>query len=135
MDKAMQQDNGIDIDLAATTEVDDNNLPADLQSVASARFDPMLLRLLAAVTTATLAAPAFAATILPTPTAIELMDWAQEAFPGFFPGPVPDQTNNVYIYRYYPSTKNYVGVAGQDVYILGPVSEGYLLKVGTLADF
>ncbi len=129
----MQQTTGTDIDFAATTEIADCELPADFQSTASARFDPLLLRLFVAATAATLAAPALAA--LPTPTATELMDWAQEAFPGFFPGSAPDQTNSVYIYRYYPSTKNYVGVSGQDVYILGPVSEGYLLKVGKLADF
>src|SRR5688572_29251882 len=84
--KAMQHVTGTDIDLATATEIADGELSADFQSAASARFDPLLLRLLAAATTLAVATPSLAATTLPTPTATELMDWAQDAFPAFFPG-------------------------------------------------
>lgn len=70
---------------------------------------------------------------LPTPT--ELMDWAQTAYPQFFPGPQPDTMLDPYVYRHYPESGNYLGVAGQEVYVLGPVSGGGLLYVGSLGDF
>lgn len=69
------------------------------------------------------------------PDATALLDWAERQYGDIFPGPQRDIEFSPYIYRYYPATGNYVGVAGQDVYILGPVSGGGLLKVGTLADF
>lgn len=70
---------------------------------------------------------------LPTPS--ELMDWAQTAYRQFFPGPQPDTALDPYVYRHYPESGNYLGVAGQEVYVLGPVSGGGLLYVGTLGEF
>lgn len=64
-----------------------------------------------------------------------LLDWAERTYPAWFPGPAPDQTWGPYTYRSYGSTGNAVGVAGNDVAVLGPVSGGLLLPVGTLADF
>jgi uncharacterized protein (DUF1800 family) len=131
----MQHDRGTATDFAVAIQIDEGELPADLPSRESARFDGALLRLLAAATTTLAVAPSLASTTFPLPAASELMDWAQEAFPAFFPAHAADKIDGPYIYRYYPATGNYVGVAGTDVYILGPVSEGYLLKVGTLGDF
>lgn len=69
------------------------------------------------------------------PTVQELFDWAERIYPQFFPGPQANQTLAPFVYRHYPSTQNYVGVDGQAVYILGPVSGGSLLALGSLADF
>ncbi|MCK6508253.1 hypothetical protein L6R53_33655, partial [Myxococcota bacterium] len=46
-----------------------------------------------------------------TPTATELMDWAERTYSQFFPGHQADQTLTPYVYRYYAMTGNYVGVA------------------------
>jgi len=70
---------------------------------------------------------------VPTPT--ELMDWAERTYPQFFPSVQPNVIAPPYVYRHYAQTGNYVGVAGTDVYVLGPVSGGALLRVGSLADF
>jgi uncharacterized protein (DUF1800 family) len=74
-------------------------------------------------------------TAAPAPTITELLDWAEQAYSEYFPGPASDQVLAPYVYRYYPATDNYVGVAGSDVYVLGPVSGGELLRVGSLGDF
>ncbi len=68
-------------------------------------------------------------------TADVLMDWAEGIYNGFFPGHKATLTADPYLYRYYPETGNYLGVAGSDVYVLGPVSDGKQLRVGSLADF
>ena len=103
----------------------------DGQSASAAFFrtsDAPTRRILAAP-----AAVAAAATSLPSPTA--LLDWAERQFPHFFPGRRSDVHEEPYVYRHYPATGNYVGVAGADVYVLGPVSSGELLRVGSVADF
>lgn len=69
------------------------------------------------------------------PDANSLMDWAETAFPQHFPGHETSSNQAPYIYRYYSHTGNYLGVAGSDVYVFGPVSAGELLRVGSLADF
>jgi phosphatidylethanolamine-binding protein (PEBP) family uncharacterized protein len=92
---------------------------------------------------ARMAATARAASVATVPDATALMNWAEAAYPSLFPGPQPDNTSVApYTYRYYPQTGNYLGVAGSDVYVLGPVaslvapaSGGGLYKVGVLADF
>jgi uncharacterized protein (DUF1800 family) len=69
-------------------------------------------------------------------TGPEVLDWAEQRFPHWFPGPVPDRVAAPYeIYRHYPATGNYLGVAAGLVYLLGPLSGGRLSKVGTLAGF
>jgi hypothetical protein len=67
--------------------------------------------------------------------ATALMDWAEINYPQFFPTHEENKTLDPYIYRYYPDTENYLGLAGDDIYVLGPVSGKVLLKVGTVADF
>jgi hypothetical protein len=65
-----------------------------------------------------------------------LMDWAERQYPHLFaPASRPTQISPPYSYRHYPDTGNYLGVAGNDVYVLGPISQGQLAFVGTLADF
>jgi hypothetical protein len=70
-----------------------------------------------------------------TPSATALMDWAQGAYPAFFPGRKGNIAAAQYLYRYYPETGNYVGTSGNAVYIMGPVSGGPLKQVGVLSDF
>lgn len=64
-----------------------------------------------------------------------LLDWAERTYSSHFPGPQRTQSSPPYVYRHYPSTGNYVGVADGVVYILGPVSGGQLSPVGTVARF
>lgn len=64
-----------------------------------------------------------------------LFDWAEKNYPHLFPGHPPTLQSPPYDYRYYRTTGNYVGVAGDDVYILGPVSNQVLQRVGAREDF
>lgn len=64
-----------------------------------------------------------------------LLDWAEREYPQYFPGHQDNLQASPYVYRYYPSTRNYVGVAGDDVYILGPLSNNLLTRVGSREDF
>ena len=69
-------------------------------------------------------------------TGPQVLDWAEQRHPQWFPGPVQDRVAAPYeIYRYYPVTRNYLGVSAGNLYVLGPVSGGRLLKLGTLADY
>jgi uncharacterized protein (DUF1800 family) len=65
--------------------------------------------------------------------ATSLLDWAEAAFPLYFPGPQPNQVFDPYVFRYYSATGNYIGVVGSDVYVMGPVANNVLTFVGTLA--
>lgn len=69
------------------------------------------------------------------PDAQALFDWAERSYPAFFPTPEPNLQFEQFTYRFYPSTGNHLGLAGQDVYVLGPLSGQQLLRVGSLADF
>lgn len=40
-----------------------------------------------------------------------------------------------YNYRYYPTSKNYLAVANNKVYLLGPASNNAIAEVGSVADF
>lgn len=64
-----------------------------------------------------------------------MLAWAQMAYPQFFAGPQQDGNYEIYSYRYYPTTGNYIGVSGTSVYVLGPVSGSQILHVGTFDDF
>ena len=88
----------------------------------------MLPCLLAGVLSAASAAPR-------VPDANSLMDWAEIAFPQHFPGHETSGNAPPYLYRYYARSGNYLGVAGSDVYVFGPVSAGQLLRVGSVSDF
>jgi hypothetical protein len=70
---------------------------------------------------------------MPTPT--QLMDWAEHAYAQFFPDHQSDQSSGPYVYRYYPATGNYLGVADGQIYVLGPISASQLLRVGSVADY
>ena len=68
-----------------------------------------------------------------TPTV--LFDWAEGAYAQYFPSHQANRELGVYTYRYYPETQNHVAVAGDNVYVQGPISGGALLYVGTVASF
>jgi len=69
-------------------------------------------------------------------TATEVMDWAEANYPQFFPGPQANQAYLSYTYRYYPSTGNYLGLAGSDIYIMGTLTGGMTpQRVGATGDF
>ena len=74
-----------------------------------------------------------AAVALPTPD--QLMDWAERTYPTLFPDHQVNQLSGTIIYRFYPKSGNYLGVSGNDVLVLGPISDGSTTKVGTLAQF
>ncbi|MBH9579222.1 DUF1800 domain-containing protein [Inhella proteolytica] len=69
------------------------------------------------------------------PDAQTLMDWAERAYPQYFPSHESNREEAPYTYRYYPGTGNYLGVADGAVYIFGPVSGNTLTRVGQLSDF
>lgn len=73
--------------------------------------------------------------VAPPAAVTDLFRWAERTYPHYFPAGPVDQSAAPYVYRYYASTLNYLGVDGQDVYVLGPVSSGELLRVGSLSDF
>lgn len=82
-------------------------------------------------------AAAASASASPVPSESELMDWAELAYPQYFPTHQTDLQSAPYVYRYYAGTANYIGVAGGMVYVLGPVagSAEVPAAVGTLAEF
>ena len=69
------------------------------------------------------------------PTAAGLMQWAEQAYPQHFPSGASDRTWSVFTYRRYPQTGNILAVAGEGIYIAGPVSGGPATLVGRLSDF
>ena len=69
------------------------------------------------------------------PTADQLMDWAERAYPAYFPDRQPNQAAGNIVYRFYPKSGNYLGVAGNDVLVLGPSTDNIVKNVGTLAQF
>jgi len=71
----------------------------------------------------------------PAITIEQLMDWAERKYPDLFPGHSSTMMAAPYLYRYYPQTQNYIGVDGQDVYVLGPISGNSLLGVGSMSGF
>ena len=64
-----------------------------------------------------------------------LFNWAETAYPKFFPTRAETKISGPYEYRYYPESGNYVGVAGDDVFVLGPISAQKLLRVGSREEF
>jgi hypothetical protein len=76
-----------------------------------------------------------AATMATTPDATQMMDWAEVHYPQFFPSHQANQSGYGYTYRYYPDTGNYLGINGTDIAVLGPISGGAILNVGTLSGF
>ncbi len=65
----------------------------------------------------------------------KLFDLAEKSYPEFFsPAGRTTFSLNGYLVRYYPDTGNYIGTAGEDVYVYGDVFDG-LLKAGVISDF
>ncbi|MER2513813.1 MAG: DUF3465 domain-containing protein [Nitrosomonas ureae] len=65
----------------------------------------------------------------------KLFNFAEESYPEFFsPANTGTFSLDNYLVRYYPDTGNYLGTAGEDVYVYGDVFNG-LLKVGVIPDF
>lgn len=69
------------------------------------------------------------------PDANALLDWAERAYPQYFPSTQANQSWAPYIYRHYPETGNYLGVADGAVAVLGPISNHALMRLGALSDF
>lgn len=65
----------------------------------------------------------------------QLFDWAETQFRDLFPSRRSNQVLHPYTYRYYPETGNHVAVAGDQIYVQGPLSGGALLYVGTVAEY
>lgn len=63
-----------------------------------------------------------------------LLDWAEREHADWFPGPQADREALGYVYRAYDNG-NHLGVKGNEVAVLGPISGGLLLPVGDLADW
>lgn len=116
---------GAALALAACGGGSDAQLPAAMQSPQSAVDHPTLIG----------RPPLQALAAAQALDAATLMDWAETAYPQYFPGHQANLESAPYVYRYYPQTQNYVGVAGGDVYVLGPVSGNVLMRVASLADF
>lgn len=67
--------------------------------------------------------------------ATTLIDWAELTYPQFFPSRRSNQISSPYTYRYYPESQNYLGVAGDSIFVLGPMSGNQLAYVGSLSGF
>ncbi len=64
------------------------------------------------------------------------MDWAQAQYAGNFPGVPATVQRSGFVFRYFPGSGNFIIVStGGDVYHLGPLTQGQLLRVGSLSDF
>ena len=70
---------------------------------------------------------------LPTPS--EVFDFVEHQFPQFFPSNETNQLSGDLVYRFYPRSGNYVGVFGDSVLVLGPLSNHVGTRVGSLQDF
>ena len=64
-----------------------------------------------------------------------LMAWAEQQYPQYFSGASVAGTYGIYSYRFYQSTQNYLAIGDGGVYVLGPITDGEVLFVGTLASF
>lgn len=62
-----------------------------------------------------------------------VFSYAESAHPTVFPAGPSSITTSEYVYRFYATTGNYVGVSGDSVYVYGPITNMVLLNVGTVA--
>lgn len=53
--------------------------------------------------------------------ATTLIDWAELTYPQFFPSRRSNQISSPYTYRFYPESQNHLGVAGDSIFVLGPI--------------
>jgi hypothetical protein len=107
-----------------------------IQAVARIACTALLLNVLSAGTAMAQAAQAQRRQATQSITPDQLFGWAQTSFSSLFPGSPLSVTAAGFVYRYYPATQTFLAVLdGGDVYVLGPISGGTLLRVGALADF
>lgn len=71
----------------------------------------------------------------PSSSVTALMDWAEHQYPQHFPAHADDGWADPYHYRHYAQTGNHIGVAGDAVYVLGPVVDNRLVQLGRISDF
>ena len=71
-----------------------------------------------------------------TPTADQVMDWAELILPSYFPDHQTTIPRVGFVFRYYPKADNYIGIKDDgSVYVLfGPLTESFRY-VGQLANF
>ena len=78
---------------------------------------------------------------LPNADPTRLFDWAEKTYPGYFPVHVTSQRvtygTDTYIYRYYPATRNYLGLNLRNcgIYVLGTLTDGDLLFISYFSQF
>lgn len=73
---------------------------------------------------------------VPQITLDQLFDWAELTFPELFPSKRETQQFEQYTYRYYPETDVHVGVAGNEIFLLGTTqTQGKIVKVGVVDDY
>ena len=78
---------------------------------------------------------ATSAPIVRTVDGPSILAWAEAQYPQYFHGTIEDGTYDAYTYRHYRSTGNYIGIANGSVYLVGTLTNGEVLFVGTLASF
>jgi len=70
------------------------------------------------------------------PSATEFFDWAQRQFPALFSSQESDRTAaGGLVFRFFPGTGNYLAVLDGSVLVLGPLTQGQVVNVGTLQSF
>lgn len=67
--------------------------------------------------------------------ATALLDWAESAYPQYFASHQADRVAGALTYRYWPESGNALGVLEGQVFLLGPLSGGVLMRLGSLGDF
>lgn len=97
-------------------------------------FAGRVVRALALLSALSIGGSAFGAERVPL-TAEQLFDWAENAYSQYFPSRQSTQVFGAYVYRYYPETANYLGVANGRIAVLGPISGGILQDVGAIEQF
>jgi endo-alpha-1,4-polygalactosaminidase (GH114 family) len=88
--------------------------------------------------TPTQAATAPVATV--TPSGAALLDWAATTYPQYFSGAFSDGTAAIagygtFSYRYWPDTRNYIGLLNGSVYVYGPVTSSQIMPLGPLSSY
>lgn len=69
-----------------------------------------------------------------TPDANALFDWAEATYRDFFPGHPANETYPPYVFRRY-SSGNYLALANERVYLLGPLTAHQITDLGSVTQF
>lgn len=101
------------------------------------RFLRSVLTLLAIAGVLTVSPASVAQTTSPTPTITveinQLFDLAQKKLPDLFASGSISQIFENYVYRFYPATGVYIGIANNTVYLLGGQFGNALVNVGSIS--